>query len=173
MDEELYQLILAAKKGETEAFTQLMRQFKGSVYRQAYAMLNDEIDAQDVSQEAFVKAYYSLNKLKSEYAFVSWLTQIVFRLCHDRMQKKQKDEQLVSYLKKEQPNLRLMEQTQLKLSIEDAMSGLSPEHREAIVLRDVQGFSYDEIAGILKIPVGTVKSRIHIARLYLKNELSQ
>lgn len=171
MDEELYQLIVAAKKGKVEAFAQLMGRFKGKVYRQAYAMLNDESEAQDVAQESFVKAYYSLGKLKSEYAFVSWLTQIVFHLCYDRLQKKKKEEHLTENLQKEGSFTSSMEQAHLKLTIEEALAQLSVEHREVIVLRDIQGFSYDEIAEVLNIPVGTVKSRVHLSRLALRNEL--
>lgn len=174
MDQELSQLIRDAKQGDTEAFAQLMSRFKGNVFRQAYAMLNDPIEAQDVSQEAFIKAYYSLEKLQNEYAFSSWIARIVSHLCHDRIQKKRKEEVVAEEMVlKKGARSRSMEHLLLRMNLEEAMQKLSPEHREVIVLRDIQGFTYDEIAEILQVPVGTVKSRIHAARLALRNELSK
>ncbi|MBB5326225.1 RNA polymerase sigma-70 factor (ECF subfamily) [Anoxybacillus tepidamans] len=174
MDQELRQLILEAKQGNTESFAQLMSRFKGHVFRQAYAMLHDPAEAQDVSQEAFIKAYYSLEALQNEYAFSSWIARIVSRLCHDRIQKKRKEEVIErEHILKESTHSKSMDHLLLRIHLEEAMQKLSPEHREIIVLRDIQGFTYDEIAEILQIPVGTVKSRIHVARLTLRNELSK
>lgn len=172
MEQDLHQLIHKAKEGNIDAFSEIIDRFKGNVYRQAFGMVNDPSEAQDIAQEAFIKAYYSLNKLKSEYAFFSWLTQIVSHLCYDRLQKRMKEKKLADCWQKEETSSQWMEKVQLRLTIQEAMAKLSPEHREVIMLRDVQGFSYDEIGDILKIPVGTVKSRIHLARLELRNELS-
>lgn len=173
MDQELFQWIREAKQGNVEAFARLMSRYKGTVYRQAYGMLNDPTEAQDITQEAFVKAYYSLKKLDSEYAFVSWMTRIVFHLCHDRIQERKKEKQLREAIREERIPTGSTEVSELRVNIEEAMRKLSPELREVIVLRDIQGFSYNEIAEILQIPVGTVKSRIHAARLILRNEFTK
>ncbi|MDG0812691.1 sigma-70 family RNA polymerase sigma factor [Cohnella rhizosphaerae] len=87
MDEELHRLIRNAKQGDQEEFAALVRRFKDHVYRYAYGMLGDTMEAEDVAQEVFVKCYGSLSKLESEFAFVSWLNRIVFNLCADRLKK--------------------------------------------------------------------------------------
>jgi RNA polymerase sigma factor (sigma-70 family) len=176
VDEQLYTLIRGAKSGNKEAFVQLIRRYNGTVFRQAYAMLHDRMEAEDVSQEAFLKVHSSLTKLENEYAFASWLTRIVFRLCYDRIQKKKKEKIILGEeLEESIPSSfgESMEHKQMQLSIEEAMQKLSPEHRSVIVLRDIQGFSYDEMADMLQIPVGTIKSRLHTARLTLRSELTR
>ncbi|WP_027416187.1 RNA polymerase sigma factor [Aneurinibacillus terranovensis] len=174
MEQELYEMIRKAKRGDKEAFTQLIQRYKGQVFRHAYAMLQDRMEAEDVAQEAFVKVYFSLKSLESEFAFSSWLTRIVSNLCYTRVQKKKKEASLLADNLEEYiptPSSRgTMEQKQLQLTIEEAMQNISLDHRTVLVLRDIQGFSYDEIARILDIPVGTVKSRISSARLSLRKE---
>ncbi len=170
MNLELHQLIQEAQKGDQQSFSQLVHQYKGHVYRQAYAMVNDKMEAEDIAQEAFIKAYYSLHKLENTYAFVSWLTRIVSNVCYDHLQKLSK-RKTVSIEQPLEDHHSPIEATSLKLSIREALQHLSLEHRSVIILRDIQGFSYHEISEILKVPLGTVKSRINAARTDLKNEL--
>lgn len=178
MDQELNKLITKAKQGHQEAFALLLKRFKGHVYRYAYGMLGDRLEAEDVTQETFIKAYYSLSKLESEFAFTSWLTRIASHLCYDRLQRRKKESIITSTSLDEHeqhgsPTEGAIEQKQLRLTIEEAMAKLSPEHREAIILRDVQGYAYDEIASMLNIPSGTVKSRINAARAALRKEIDR
>ncbi|MFT9487916.1 MAG: RNA polymerase sigma factor [Tepidibacillus sp.] len=177
MEQDLYQIIRDAKRGKKEAFEQLVSRFKGQVIRQAYAMLGDQMEAEDVAQEAFLKAYYAFNQLESEYAFSSWLARIVANLCYDRMQKKKREKELFQEGMENRANQQInrnnnIEGIDLRMTIQDAMQQLSLEHRAVLIYRDIQGFSYDEIAEIMKIPEGTVKSRIHIARNALKKALT-
>jgi RNA polymerase sigma factor (sigma-70 family) len=174
VDEELYQIIYKAKRGNQQAFASLVKRYKGSVFRQAYAMVGDRGDAEDVAQDAFIKAYYSLGKLENEYAFTSWMGRIVSNACYDHL-KKAKKKASVSLDENENAGQKefTIEKSQMRLNIREAMQTLSQDHREAIVLRDIQGYSYQEIADILQIPVGTVKSRISNARLELKKELTR
>ncbi|HEX6922273.1 MAG TPA: sigma-70 family RNA polymerase sigma factor [Bacillales bacterium] len=172
MGEELFQLIHKAKRGDRTAFAELVKKYKGPVFRHAYAMVNDRMEAEDIAQEAFIKAYYSLAKLEHEYAFASWMTRIVSNLCHDRL-KKLKKQRIVNIDQVQGTQTSSIDESELKLTIQEAMQRLSPSHREALVLRDIQGFAYDEIAEQLKIPLGTVKSRINIARRELKIALSR
>lgn len=172
MNQELHELIQHAKRGKEDAFSQLVTLYKGEVFRHAYAMVNDKMEAEDIAQEAFLKAYLSLSKLENEYAFVSWLTRIVTNLCYDRLKKMNKiksysSEDIVSIESDE------MEHVQTRLTIQEAMQRLSFEHRTVIILKDVQGYSYDEIASILHIPVGTVKSRLNAARMMVRKEISR
>ena len=178
MNHEFFKLVSEARLGKKEAFTQIVKRYKDPVFRQAYAILHDRMEAEDVSQEAFLKAYNSLARLNSQYAFSSWLTRIVCHLCYDRIQKKKREELAAGVdLEGRIPAIHdpqeMLERKQLQLTIQEAMGTLSPDHRTVIVLRDVQGFSYEEMANILEIPVGTVKSRIHAARMALRNELSR
>ncbi|WP_141432123.1 RNA polymerase sigma factor [Bacillus sp. 03113] len=176
LEQELTHLIQEARGGNQEAFTALVSRYKGTIFRQAYAMINDRSEAEDIAQEAFVKAYLSLAKLENDFAFVSWLTRIVTNLCYDKLKKLNKAN-IIRIDIEEQDSLlskaALIDQMDLRLEIKEAMQQLSADHRIVLVLRDVQGYSYDEIADILKIPIGTVKSRIHKARMILKNELTR
>jgi RNA polymerase sigma factor (sigma-70 family) len=176
VESELYTLVRDAKQGSNEAFTQLIARFKGQAFRHAFAVLHDRMEAEDVTQEAFVKAYYSLHSLDSEYAFASWLARIVTNLCYTRAQKKKREatwiiENTDALSSSLSGGPGPIERKQLQMTIEEGMKQLSLDHRTAIVLRDIQGFTYDEIATILQVPVGTVKSRISAARLSLRKQL--
>ncbi|WP_410513590.1 RNA polymerase sigma factor [Paenibacillus sp. BR2-3] len=170
MNEELYHIIHEAKRGNQEAFAELVSRYKGHVYRYAVGMLNDRMDAEDVAQEAFVKAFYSLSSLNNEYAFTSWLIRIVSNLCKDRLKKRIKEQGC-----REEPNERAADQSLSdpleKLSIEECLSKLSIDHREVLLLHDVQGYRYEEIAEMVDVPLGTVKSRLFAARMALRKEL--
>ncbi|MDB5085162.1 MAG: sigma-70 family polymerase sigma factor [Bacilli bacterium] len=172
MDEELHRYVHEARLGNKEAFTELIRRFKGNVYRHAYGMLGERMEAEDVVQEAFIKAYYSLSRLESDYAFATWIMRIVSNLCLDRLKKHPKDqtvsnERMVELAAEQQGN------THLRITLEEAMQQLSPEHRQVILLHDVQGYRYEEMAALLDVPLGTVKSRLNAARLALRNELKK
>jgi RNA polymerase sigma-70 factor (ECF subfamily) len=176
VDLELNRLIKEAKNGNQEAFSTLVTKYKGHVFRHAYAVLNNHQDAEDVAQEAFVKAFLSLKKLDNEFAFVSWLTRIVSNLCYDKL-KKSKNIKMIDSDEEKQEHLLNNRSTRdpadLRLIIREAMQTLTAEHRTVLVLRDIQGYSYEEIADIVNIPLGTVKSRINSARAALKKELSR
>lgn len=132
------------------------------------------MEAEDVSQEAFVKCYTSLSRLESEFSFASWLNRIVFNLCMDRLKKRSRERTVAA----SESSLAGIEQIganerhrsdQLKRTIEEAMGQLSPDHRQIILLHDAQGYRYEEIADMLEIPIGTVKSRLNAARLALRH----
>jgi RNA polymerase sigma-70 factor (ECF subfamily) len=172
VDQELYQLIHQSKRKDRSAFAELVERYQGTVFRHAYAMVNDRMEAEDIAQEAFVKAFFSLSKLKNEYAFTSWLTRIVSNLCYDHLQKSKRQRPMETEKMPENQESPV-EQLEMRLTIQEALQRLSVEHREVLVLRDIQGFSYDDISEQLHIPLGTVKSRINTARKKLKNELAR
>ncbi|WP_040948982.1 RNA polymerase sigma factor [Gorillibacterium massiliense] len=173
MDEELNRIIREAKQGNKDAFAPLVHRFKDHVYRYAFGMLGDRMEAEDLSQEAFMKCYASLPQLESEFSFVSWLNRIVSNLCVDRLKKRNKETTKTTSqdalgdmeIKSAREQHRV---DSLKQTIDEAMELLSPDHRKIILLHDVQGFRYEEIAEILEIPLGTVKSRLNAARLALR-----
>ena len=172
VDEELYHIIHEAKDGSQKAFAELLNRYKGPVYRFAYGMLSNRMDAEDVSQEAFVKAYYSLSSLENEYAFSSWMIRIVSNLCKDRLKKRAKEQGI-----REEPNEHIVDpglpDPLQKVSMEESLSRLSMDHREVILLHDVQGYRYEEIADMADIPIGTVKSRLFAARMALRKDLAK
>lgn len=172
VNDELYQIIHKAKGGNQEAFTELVQRYKGQVYRFAVGMLSNRMDAEDVAQEAFVKAFYSLSRLENEYAFSSWMITIVSNLCKDRLKKRAKEQGI-----SDEPDERIADSGWSdpieKLSVEESLGRLSVDHREIILLHDVQGYHYEEIAGMMQVPVGTVKSRLFSARMALRKELAK
>ncbi|MEX1031495.1 MAG: sigma-70 family RNA polymerase sigma factor [Paenibacillaceae bacterium] len=169
MDEELFDYIHRAKQGDRDAFTKLVERYKDQVFRHAVGMLGDRMEAEDVSQEAFIKAFYSISNLEHKYAFTSWMIRIVSNLCKDRLKQRGKivyaDE---SIIRGEQ--LGYVESHE-NLTIEEAMNRLTIEQREVVLLHDVQGFRYEEISEMVGVPLGTVKSRLFSARLALRKEL--
>ncbi|MFC5530277.1 RNA polymerase sigma factor [Cohnella yongneupensis] len=176
MDEELHRTIREAINGSKDAFATLVRRFKDHVYRYAYGMLGDPMEAEDASQEAFIKCYYALSRLENEFSFSSWLNRIISNVCVDRLKKRQKEFSsakgtLGTFEYEDAQDRRRTEH--LKITIEDAMTQLSPEHRQVIVLHDVQGYRYEEITELLGIPLGTVKSRLNAARLVLRIEMKK
>lgn len=174
---DLHQIILEAKQGNQAAFRQLVTAYKGTVYRHAYALLNDRMEAEDVTQEAFVKVYYSLSKLENEYAFVSWLTKVVTNLCYDKNSKLSKKRIILSEELSENVAIQRgptpIESAITKMSINAAMEKIPIDQRNVLILRELQGYSYAEISDMLHIPLGTVKSRISAARENLKKELQK
>ncbi len=170
-DDHLH-LVRAAKAGDKEAFTHLVRLYKNFLFRTAFAIVRDHGEAEDVVQESFVKAFLSLLTLKDERAFPSWITTITSRIALDTVRRRRTN---VDAFGVPIPNPELVpahpSTPDLRLDISEAMSRLSPEHRAVVILREVQGFDYKEIADFLEVPIGTVRSRLHIARMQLRNLL--
>lgn len=173
MNEEQLQWVQAAKAGNHDAFARLIRAYQDAVYRTAYAIVRDRADAEDVAQETFVRAYVSLRRLREERAFPKWIATIATRLALDAVRRKPSglaalDEPLSS-IPEPTPSAALSPDFRLDFSA--ALSQLSPEHRAVIALRELQGFDYQEMADILGVPIGTVRSRLHHARQQLRHLL--
>jgi RNA polymerase sigma-70 factor (ECF subfamily) len=144
-------------------------------------------DANDLAQEAFLRAFQSIGNFRGEASFLTWMCRIVTNLCRDELRKKYRtqieslDEEITlgeGEVKKQvassEPGpAELYEKKELQEKIQELINTLSPEFRLALVLRDIQGFTYEEIAEQLECSLGTVKSRINRARKYLKDKLVQ
>ena len=175
MDEELEQTIQQAIEGNKTAFEQLVCRYKNHIVNIAFGILGNAHDAEDVAQEAFFKAYMSMRNLKNARAFYRWLVKITTNLCLDRKKNAnghvQQPEGLESLVDlKYQPEI-IVEQKEKQAVVLKALAELSLEHRTIIGLREIHGFTYEEIAEILEIPLGTVKSRVHAARSELRRLL--
>ncbi|TCP57882.1 RNA polymerase sigma-70 factor (ECF subfamily) [Tumebacillus sp. BK434] len=173
-DIELESLILSAMQGKKEAFARLIERFRTYAFQTAYGFLQDRMDAEDVVQEAFTKAYFSIGKLQSPHAFHSWFSRIVTNLCLDRLKRRRYSlaSERIEEVAEQRDSASGLSRSLERLTIEEALGRLSPEMREVLVLRELQGFDYQEIAEILRIPIGTVRSRLHAGRLHLRKHLA-
>lgn len=176
MEAEL-ELVRQAAHGSTEAFEQLVLSYQNQVYNLALRMAGNPEDALDLSQEAFLKAWRGLASYRFDSAFSTWLYRLTSNVCIDflRRQKKQKTIPLqVTDESGEERDLSIPdtapgpEESMMaraeREQVAEALRNLEPEYREALTLRVINGLSYAEIAGILGIREGTVKSRIARAR---------
>ena len=178
-------LIRKAKQGDMHAFEELILKHEKIVYNVALRMMNHGEDAKDISQEVFLKAYRSLSNFDERSAFSTWLYRITHNTCIDEMRKRKgkQNYSLEEELENEAgsmqrqiadegdtPEESLLREEQ-KSEILQALDNLSAEHKAAIILRDVKGLSYEEIAEILELSLGTVKSRISRGRNQLKKEI--
>ena len=175
-DEEL-RLLSLAKKGDHDAFGQLMGSSQDAVYRLTLRMTENEEDALDLSQEAFLQAYTELGRFREDCRFSSWVCRIAYNKCIDHLRKqKRRPTAPMTRLtpdgeetELEFPDLRYEPQTELERrelqrALHDAIEALPDDQREILELREYGALSYEDIAEILKIPVGTVRSRLARAR---------
>lgn len=180
-------LIKKAAKGDVDAFEMLIEEYQKKVYNIALGILKNHDDANDIAQEVFIKIFKSIKNFKGESSFSTWIFRITTNACLDEIRKRKNnqtvstdenivldDGEVTKQIIDDGPSPdEIYEKNELKKYVAKAISNLGEEHRTVIVLRDIQGFSYDEIADILDCPKGTVKSRINRARLMLKDILKK
>ena len=173
-------LIAATLAGDSSAFGHLVQRYQDRLYNSLLRVLGSADDAADIVQDAFVQAYAKLDSFRGGSAFYTWLYRIAFSLAmsHRRRGRKQASlDEMKALVGAEpidgQPNVEssLIGQERADL-VHAALAELSLEHRQIIVLREMDGCSYDEIAEILELPVGTVRSRLFRARLELRDLLT-
>ena len=179
-------LLNRAAKGDASAFEGIIVQYEKLIYNVAYRIMGNQEDALDICQEVYIKIYRNLAKCASIEYIKNWVCTITHNACMDELRRRKGktadsyDEILESQegrAKAEpadgaaRPEDVLLHQ-ELSHAIADAIKQLSDEHRILIVLRDIQGMSYEEIADITNNPLGTVKSRLSRARNNLKNLLA-
>jgi len=183
VSDEDREAVRRVQAGETEAFEVLVEKYKRKTFRLAYSVLRDQEEALDVAQEAFVKAFRSLPKFKGDSAFYTWLFRITMNLALDR--RRQRATRTKSMGGEDVPPEE-WERTAVatdpgpdveaagaerRARIARALGSLSEHHRSIIILSDIEGLSYREIAEVLAIPMGTVMSRLHNARKRLRDAL--
>ncbi|MGE5329422.1 MAG: RNA polymerase sigma factor [Deltaproteobacteria bacterium] len=178
-------LIKRCKDGDLQAFEELISKYETKVFNITFRILGDYTQAEDVSQDIMVKVFRTIKGFKEQSSFYTWLYRITVNECMDMVKKRKRtltysidspldteDGEIKTEIQDSSESVEgTVERNELRRYLADAMNSLSPEHKTVIVLRDVQGFSYEEIAEIIKCPPGTVKSRINRARLELKNLL--
>lgn len=170
-------VVRAVLDGDVNAFEMLVREYEKNVYNLALRMVGNSEDAADMSQEAFIKAYNSLNSFRGDSKFSVWLYRIVSNVCLDFIRSR-KRKQTVSLSVEDdngedveldiaddtQSPERLMDKQLTRDAVRRGLASLPPGQRQILLLREIQGMSYDEIAEVLNVEAGTVKSRIFRAR---------
>lgn len=180
-------LVARSKNGDIDAFEELVSCYERKIYNVAYRLMGNHEDANDLAQEAFLRAFQSISNFRGEASFLTWMCRIVTNLCRDELRKKYRTQiesldgeitlgegEVKKQVASSEPGpAELYEKKELREKIQELINTLSPEFRLALVLRDIQGFTYEEIAEQLECSLGTVKSRINRARKYLKDKLVQ
>jgi RNA polymerase sigma-70 factor (ECF subfamily) len=179
-----HRLIAECLRGRTVAFGQLIHRYEERLYNTVYRLVDNAEDAQDVVQETFLNAYKSLNNFKGDAEFFTWLYRIAFNTAVS-LKRKQKaalsldgsrnGETSVEPLDRSDCNRpgQALERAEQEYRIQLALSRLSSEHRAVLVLKDMECLKYEQIAEILQVPIGTIRSRLHRARLELRDLLQQ
>jgi RNA polymerase sigma-70 factor (ECF subfamily) len=180
--------VARCQQGETEAFSVLVRRHQKKMLNIAYRMIGDYDEACDVVQEAFLSAYRAIGKFRGDARFSTWLCGIVLNHSRSHMTRKVARSRceagsLDDTMKSENgsfPNephsqersiVEQIEKRELEAKIQECIGLLDSEAREVLVLRDIHGFTYEEISVMLKLPEGTVKSRLFRGRSALKDRL--
>jgi RNA polymerase sigma-70 factor (ECF subfamily) len=183
LDRVMVELVLG---GDATAYRALVEKYQDRVFAIVYGILRNREDAKDVTQEAFVKAYRSLEGFRLESSFYTWLYRIATNLAIDLTRRKKRRETspyeegqasrdgtgAVAEIHHGDGPARLLERKQLYARIMDAMQQLPPDQRQVVLLRELEGLSYREIAEVMEIPEGTVMSRLFYARKRLQKLLA-
>lgn len=177
-------LIEKAKKGDENSFEILIMNCKTKAYNTALRYLRNEEDAMDVLQESFIKVFRHLDKFNADCKFDTWVYRIVVNTCSDFLRKNRNNRNTGSfYINTDEGETvieiadtsptpqELLNSKETAKYVLDCLNRMAQEHKEVIILRDIQGFSYEEISYILGCSIGTVKSRINRARLKLREKI--
>lgn len=180
-------LVLQAQAGESAAYDELVTRHRGRIFAMIRQMVKNEADAWDLSQEVFIKAWKALPRFEVKARFSTWLYRIAHNTVYDWTRRRRPEagaelnEEIfrsgsidpASRTTPENPRRpdEALRDDELRRKIEAALDQLSPAHREAVILKDVQGLAYKEIAEVMDCSIGTVMSRLHYARQKLQTLL--
>ena len=182
-----WELVQRAKQGDEESFAALVEQNQGRIYNLALRMTGNPDDALELSQEAFLNAWKGLGKFQGDSSFATWLYRLTSNVCIDFLRREKRRNALSMTIslddeeearQAELPDERFSphveaERRERQETLRAGLSTLSAEHRRVLILRELEGLSYGEIAQVLGLEEGTVKSRIARARLALRNYLKK
>lgn len=171
-------------KGDQDAFAEIIEIYKNSIFQLCFRMLGNRHEAEDMAQEAFIRAYVNINSFNQDLKFSTWLFRIATNLCIDRIRKKKPDYYLdaevsgtegltmYSQLASESPlPEKELESLELQETVQKEIMKLPEKYRSVIVLKYIEELSLNEISEILDMPLGTVKTRIHRGREALRQQL--
>lgn len=179
-------IVKRVQEGDVEAYNLLVIKYQHKIFQVIGKFVNNQADIADVAQEAFIKAYRAINSFRADSSFYTWLYRIAVNTAKTHLESNNKtrnhldvdspefqsiDEQGV-LASSDTPD-RIIESQELQQVIIDAMADLPSELSEAITLREVEGMSYEDMAVALKVPIGTVRSRIFRARQFIEQRMSK
>jgi RNA polymerase sigma-70 factor (ECF subfamily) len=184
------EVIESCKAGDEKAFAEIVLHYQKKVFNTAYRMLGNLEEAKDLAQEVFISVFESIKDLKEEIKFDAWLTQITLNHCRNRwkyLKRRQyfNSDSLDDPIETEDGNMpkaiadpsenpeALYEKKMVQQFVQSGLLKLKEDQRELLVLRDLQGFSYEEMGEYLGLPEGTIKSKLHRARMDLKEVLER
>ena len=178
--------IRRCKRGEEEAFSEILGRYRGAIYNLCYRMTRNPEDARDLGQEVFIKVFSLLDRYDETYAFSSWIFRIATNHCIDHLRRnrmrllsldghtdKDGDEIEMQIPHKGPEPDQVLERSEAMVKLEEVVADLPPHYRSIILLRHDQDMSYEEIATVLDLPLGTVKARIHRARNLITKMLEE
>jgi RNA polymerase sigma-70 factor (ECF subfamily) len=179
-------LVAQCQRGDAQAFDTLVTRYRGKTYAMIYNMVHNEQDAWDLAQDAFLKAWKSIGRFRGQSAFYTWLYRITTNVTIDWLRKKHiqsgtefddsigltniEPGSLTTPQSESLPHEK-MERAEIRRRINAAIDRLSPEHKAAILMREIDGLQYEEIAEALGCSIGTVMSRLFYARKKLQSML--
>jgi len=164
------QVVAEARRGDPRAFEELVRAYQGDIWRLCFHLLGNAAGADDVTQDAFVRAFRFMHRYRGDSKFSTWLFSIARNCALDEIRRGQRRRRIEDVVEA-QPE-RAPARTELGIEVREAVIALAIELREPLVMIDVLGHSYAEVAETLGLPVGTVKSRVHRARDSLATTLT-
>ena len=179
-------IVKRVQEGDVEAYNLLVIKYQHKIFQVIGKFVNNQADIADVAQEAFIKAYRAINSFRADSSFYTWLYRIAVNTAKTHLESNNKtrnhldvdspefqsiDEQGV--LSSSDTPDRIIESQELQQVIIDAMADLPSELSEAITLREVEGMSYEDMAVVLKVPIGTVRSRIFRARQFIEQRMTK
>jgi RNA polymerase sigma-70 factor (ECF subfamily) len=177
-------LVEQLRKADARTFDDIVQRHKNRIYNYVCRMTNDSPDAEDITQEVFIKAYLSIGRFRNDASVDTWLYRIATNLVIDRFRRGKRAPQVVAALDDGEDALHELPATErssdpaaqaqlaeLQSEVKRALTSLPPKLRSAIVMHDLEGLSYEEVAAVAGCPVGTVKSRLFNGRNLLKEKL--
>lgn len=176
------ELVIRSRNGDIEAFEKLIQSYEKRIFNIAYRMTGDREDAYDIAQEVCIKIFKSIDKFRGDSSFSTWVYRITSNVCIDEMRKRKANvipltvsvsdgEYEIPVVDRDKLPDEAYESRELSEAIRLCILQLEPEYRIMIVLRDIHGYTYEEISKMLNINMGTVKSRLNRARNLLKDKL--
>jgi len=173
------QLISASKNGDQDAFSLLVQRYQRRVFNLVFRMLQNYEEANEVTQEAFLAAWQGLPSFRGEARFSTWLYRIAYNCALKQLETRKRDKALHTALQAEQslesegedPKSAHLETLDNQKMIQEQLSQLPPKYRIVLILRHLQDMTYEEMAEVLTIPVGTIKTHLFRARNLLKERL--
>jgi RNA polymerase sigma-70 factor (ECF subfamily) len=181
------ELVKLARSGDKNAYRALVEKYQRRVHARVYDIVRQHEDAEDIVQEAFVKAYFGLKNFRADSAFYTWIYRIAYNLAIDAKRRGRRSSAVVEVAPKAHNNgaesgapeaasevhgpLQVLQRKEQARRIGQELANLSAEHRAVITLRELEGLSYERIAEVVGVTVGTVMSRLHYARKKLQAAL--